>query len=69
MHRFCTPAIHPDGSIGMGESNECPMPVSVYDSNDTIRNSFRDSQCNDCGMLDKLSTMHHVAIRFYPEGK
>lgn len=62
--KFCTPSININGSIGMGESNECPETAYVTDSLDTISNSIKRSQCNDCGMLNKLSPAHHHAIGY-----
>jgi len=63
--RFCTPSININGSISMGESNECPETAYVDTSLDGITVAIKSSQCNDCGMLDKLSPFHHAAIGYH----
>lgn len=62
--RFCTPSININGSIAMGESNQCPETATVTESIDLITQRFKESQCNDCGMLNKLPKTHKDAIRF-----
>jgi len=63
--KFCTPNIRPDGSIGMGESSECPPTSYVRDSPDELYARIRMSQCNDCQMLNKLSPLHWHAIGYH----
>ncbi len=60
----CTPSVNINGSIGMGESNECPETAYISDSLDAIFESFKCSQCNDCGMLTKLDQRYKDAIGF-----
>ncbi|MCP4528773.1 MAG: radical SAM protein [Aestuariibacter sp.] len=65
MGKFCQPSVNINGSISMGESNECPTEVSVVDTDETIYQSVKCSQCNDCNMLDTVSPAHKAAIGYY----
>lgn len=46
--KFCTPAIHVDGGISLGESDLCPRPVTIYDEEMIILKKIGDFKCNGC---------------------
>ena len=46
--KFCIPAIHYDGGIGLGESDLCPMFCSIYDSEQDIIDTILHHNCNGC---------------------
>lgn len=62
--KFCTPAIRPNGSIGMGEGDECPSIGHVLHNQAQIFTSIIGSQCNDCKMLNSLTPLHWNAIGY-----
>lgn len=64
--RFCTPSINIDGTIGMGESTECPETARVTDTLEQVTKAIQTSQCNDCGMLNDLPKTHTDAINYHP---
>ena len=47
-HKFCIPAVHYDGSIGLGESDLCPTKCSVYDTEDKIIETILNHECKGC---------------------
>lgn len=47
-HKFCIPAVHYDGGIGLGESDLCPTNCSIYDDEDDIIKSILNHECNGC---------------------
>lgn len=63
-NKFCTPSINIDGSIAMGESNNCPKTSKVTEELSEVFSSFKDSQCNDCGMLTNLDDRYKNAINY-----
>jgi len=66
--KFCTPSVNINGSIAMGESNQCQETMNIKDSIFDLTEKVKNSNCNDCGMLSKLSETHHRAINFKCEG-
>lgn len=62
--RFCTPSININGSLSMGESNECPETAQVGQELQALTNAIKGSQCNDCGMLSSLDPLYKEAIHF-----
>ena len=65
LGKFCTPSIHIDGSVKMGESNECPSIAHCTDSRESIHEAIKTSDCNDCKMLTNLSPMYLNAIGMF----
>jgi hypothetical protein len=65
MGKFCQPSINIDGTIVGGESNDCPRTTgSITMSDKQLGDLMRSSSCNDCGMLNKLSPVHHAAVNY-----
>jgi len=62
--RFCTPSINIDGSIAMGESNQCSTVGTIYQPMSKLYEAITSSQCNDCLMLNKLTPLHWNAIGY-----
>ena len=48
INRHCTPAIHYNGGIGLGESDLCPTPCNIYSSEEDILNSILNCKCTNC---------------------
>ncbi len=65
MGKFCQPSINIDGTIVGGESNDCPKTTgNIHMSDKKLGELMRGSSCNDCGMLNKLSPVHHAAVNY-----
>lgn len=62
--KFCTPSVRWDGSVAMGESDECPSIGTVTDFSKVLTDAICNSQCNKCGCLDKLDKTHWDAIGY-----
>lgn len=61
MHKFCTPAIAPDGSIKLGESALCPPVASIYDSDEDIIKKISQSNCRACKIpWERLKTTNPI---------
>lgn len=63
--KMCSPSVNVDGSISMGESRLCEHVAMISDSIEAITEKIRRSQCNKCGMVDKLSPMHKAVINYH----
>jgi hypothetical protein len=63
-NKMCTPSINMDATISMGESNECPSVGTTSTDLKTLGNNIKCSQCDDCGMIGKLGSLHKQAIGF-----
>lgn len=63
-NKFCTPSINIDGSIAMGESNECPKTSKITDELTNVFSAFKESQCDECGMIAPLDERFKQAINF-----
>lgn len=62
--KFCTPSININGSIAMGESNDCPETAYITDTLDQVTQAMQSSGCNECGMLTALSPAHKIAVNY-----
>ncbi|WP_210498469.1 radical SAM protein [Vibrio crassostreae] len=62
--KMCTPSVNTDGSISMGESNQCPSVGNTTDNLDALTSSVKNSQCDDCGMICNLHPQYKSAIGF-----
>lgn len=51
--KFCTPHIKIDGSIGLGESDLCPVCATIYDGMKTIMDKIRKFKCSNCDHINK----------------
>lgn len=66
--KFCTPKIHYNGGIGLGESNLCPTIAYIWDDEDTIRRSILNNTCTNCTILHAkfksiLPDVYKIAFR------
>lgn len=57
--KFCTPMIHIDGGISLGESTLCPICASIYDDEKDIIQKIKDFKCDGCSEInDKLPMLY-----------
>ena len=62
-NKCCTPAIHINGGIGLGESDLCPIIASIYDSDRDIINKILSFECKQCGFInDKLPDIYKMLL-------
>jgi hypothetical protein len=59
---FCTPSINIDGTISVGESNQCYIIGDITSSNEELTKAIRQMKCNQCGLEDSLPPSHKVMI-------
>lgn len=50
---FCTPTIHIDGGIGLGESALCPTCTSIYEPMQVIIDKIRTFRCHRCDFINE----------------
>lgn len=63
-NKFCTPAIHYDGGIGLGESDLCPCVATIFDDNVTISKNILKFDCYSCDFInEQLPSSTHAFIR------
>ena len=63
VNKICTPAIHYNGGIGLGESDLCPIATSIYDTNEDIVNKILNFKCDGCQFInDKLPLMYQLLL-------
>lgn len=62
--KMCTPSVNIDGSISMGESNECPSIGQTDTDPSVLTESVKCSQCDECGMIGGLPAPYKQAIGF-----
>jgi len=60
--KFCTPAIHYDGSIGLGESDLCPAAASIYDRPEGIVKKILDFDCHQCDFINEKLPKEYIAL-------
>lgn len=67
-NKFCTPAIHYNGGIGLGESDLCPIVATIFDSDKTIVNNILHFECHACDFINaKLPELHRFLIQPLPK--
>lgn len=59
---FCKPVINANGTISIGESVECTTIGKLGDTIETLEKNIRAMRCNNCGLMNQLSSMHLDAI-------
>ncbi|CAH7397458.1 conserved hypothetical protein [Vibrio chagasii] len=62
--KMCTPSVNVDGSISMGESNQCPSIGQTTATQASLTDAIRCSQCDECGMIGGLEPQYKQAIGF-----
>ncbi len=62
--KLCTPAIHYDGGIGLGESDVCPTIATISSSDKEILNAILSFSCDGCSPLnDNLPPAYRALIQ------
>lgn len=67
-NKFCTPAIHYNGGIGLGESDLCPIASTIFDSDKTIVTNILHFDCHACDFINaQLPEVHRFLIQPLPK--
>lgn len=61
--KYCTPAIHYNGKIGLGESDLCPtLSHDITDSSAEILNDILKFECHGCDFINKSLPPLHQSL-------